>query len=393
MADTAKRPPFLLLVGSGTLCTIVLVVFARLAYGLVLPAMRDSLGLSNTDMATLGTITALGYLSLVMVAGVFAARFGARRSVLLGLLIACAGFAGLSQASDYRMLVPWMVLLGFGTAFGYTPLISLLASWYPNRRGTVIGLANAGVGAGTLVSGHLVPWLISADAQDGWRLVWEVFAGFGLLVVLAVFAFLHDPPRQYAPADGAPGHQVLRIYRQPRVVMVGLVYGVVGMTYIAQAVFMYSFALDAGISELRAGQMVSTLGLVSIFSGPAWGSLAGRIGHGNTLTLCMALALLATLLPVIAPESSWAFALHYPLLGLCIGGLFTSTLAAASSSVPAWQGAVAVSFVTLFFASGQLVGPYAAGLLIEWQGFRTAFAASCLMMVLGLVFCWRLRRT
>jgi MFS family permease len=392
MADTARRPPFLLLVGSGTLCTIVLVVFARLAYGLVLPAMRDSLGLSNTDMATLGTITALGYLSLVMVAGVFAARFGARRSVLLGLLIACVGFAGLSQASDYRMLVPWMVLLGFGTAFGYTPLISLLASWYPNRRGTVIGLANAGVGVGTLVSGHLVPWLISTDAQDGWRLVWEVFAGCGALVMLAVFAFLHDPPRQNAPDAGTPGHQVLRIYRHPRVVMVGLVYGVVGMTYIAQAVFMYSFALDAGITELRAGQMVSTLGLVSVFSGPTWGSLADRIGHGNTLTLCMALALLATVLPVMAPEP-WAFALHYPMLGLCIGGLFTSTLAAASSSVPAWQSAVAVSFVTLFFAAGQLVGPYAAGLLIEWHSFRAAFAASCLMMGLGLVFCWRLRRT
>src|SRR5690606_37697693 len=202
MADTAKRPPFLLLVGSGALCTIVLVVFARLAYGLVLPAMRDSLGLSNTDMATLGTLTALGYLSLVMVAGVFAARFGSRRAVLLGLLLACAGFAGLSQASNFRLLVPWMMLLGFGTAFGYTPLISLLASWYPNRRGTVIGLVNGGGGVGTLLSGHLVPWLIGTDAQHGWRLVWEVFAGCGVLVMLAVLAFLRDPPRQHAPAAG-----------------------------------------------------------------------------------------------------------------------------------------------------------------------------------------------
>ena len=80
-----------------------------------------------------------------MVAGVFAARFGGKQSVLLGLVLVTLGFIGLSQASDYRVLLALMVMLGMGTAFGYTPLISLLANTYPKRRGSVIGFTNSGV--------------------------------------------------------------------------------------------------------------------------------------------------------------------------------------------------------------------------------------------------------
>lgn len=51
----------------------------------------------------------------------------------------------LNLVSAYGWLLMAMVLLGFGTAFAFTPLISLLGSWYPERRGTVIGFSNSGV--------------------------------------------------------------------------------------------------------------------------------------------------------------------------------------------------------------------------------------------------------
>src|SRR5699024_5943930 len=118
-----KRPPFALMVATGAACTVVILVFARLCYGLVLPAMREGLGLSYVQAANLSTATALGYLLFVMVAGVFAARYGGKQAVLIGLLLVTGGFIGLTQARDYTTLLVLMVLLGTGTAFGYTPLI------------------------------------------------------------------------------------------------------------------------------------------------------------------------------------------------------------------------------------------------------------------------------
>ena len=48
-----RRPPFFLMVSTGAACIVVLLVFARLSYGLVLPAMREGLQLSYGQAANL----------------------------------------------------------------------------------------------------------------------------------------------------------------------------------------------------------------------------------------------------------------------------------------------------------------------------------------------------
>ncbi len=386
MHTVNQRPPAWLLVLTGIICTLVVVVFARLAYGLVLPAMREDLGLSYAQAANLGTVTALGYLSLVMLAGIFAGRFGGRLAILLGLLMGAMGFLGLSLASDYYVLLALMVLLGFATAFAYTPLISLLGAWYPEKRGIIIGLANSGVGLGMLVAGSLIPWITLKYPDNGWRLVWIIFAGAALAAALLVYLVLRDPPGINRVSLQQTGETSARsVYRNSHVITIGLIYGVVGITYIVQSIFMYSFALDVGISAATAGRLVALMGFISIFAGPGWGWAADRIGHANALVTCMSLSLLGTLLPVFWPVTT-AFALHYVLLGFSITGLFTSILAASTSTVQPTQAPVAVSFVTLFFAIGQLLGPAVAGLLIEWQdGFRLVFALSAGLMAFGII--------
>lgn len=394
MTSLDRQPPLAAMVATGMLCTIVLVVFARLAYGLVLPAMREGLGLSYAEAANLGTVTALGYLALVMAAGMFASRWGARLAIILGLCLAGIGFIGLSLASHYAVLMVMMALLGFGTAFGYTPLISLLGSWYPKRRGAVIGFANAGVGLGMLISGTLIPYLTAEGAQDGWRMVWTLFAAGALFVIFVAIVVLRDPPRAGPISDReAPLPQIRAgVYRNPHVITVGLVYGVVGMTYIVQTIFMFSFALASGIPALTAGRLASVMGFLSIFAGPTWGWVSDRIGRSNSLVLSMSLSLVGMALPVIWPTLA-AFTAHYIILGLCVTGMFTSVLAASTETVHPRQAPVAVSFVTLFFAVGQLIGPAISGLVIEWtDGFRTTFALTCAMMLVGVYLCWHTRK-
>lgn len=390
MNPSPSRPG--LTIGTGVLVTIVVLVFARLAYGLILPAMRTGLGLSYQQAGNLATVTALGYLCLVMAAGIAAARWGGRRTVILGVVLTTLGFVGLSVASHYVLLVVLMALLGFGTAFAYTPLVSLLVGWYPERRGAVIGMLNSGVGIGMLLAGWLIPYLNEARGVDGWRLAWALFAAGGGLATVAALAFLRDPPGQGRGAGRSlPPVDKAAVYGNRRVIAVGILYGIVGLTYIAQAIFMYSFALEAGVSPLTAGRLAGLMGVLSIFSGAAWGWLSDRIGRGTVLVLSMALTLLGTAVPVVWPAPA-GFAAHYLILGLTMSGLFTSVLAAATEHVGAREAPLAVSYVTFFFAVGQFAGPAVTGLLIDWGGgFRWAFAGSCAVMLAGLHVTWRIR--
>ncbi len=381
MDTPENRPPIALLVPISMLCTLVAVVFGRLSYGLILPAMREGLGLSYSAAANLGTVTALGYLVLLLYAGVFAGRYGGKRSILLGLSLGFCGYTGLSLFSAYPLLLLCMVLLGFGTAFTFTPLVSLLGAWYPERRGMVIGFSGSGVGIGIFLSGILIPLVTESGDSDAWRMIWATFAVIALVVIVLVALFLRDPPQSGAPLSMRRG--LASVYRNPHVVRMGLIYGVVGLTYIVQVLFMYSFALDEGVDPVLAGRLVSIMGFMSIFSGPVWGSIADRIGHARSLTSCMVVAMAMTWLPVLWPTTT-AFVIHFVVIGLSVSGLFTSVLAASTANVKPQNAAMAVSFVTLFFATGQLVGPALAGPLIDWQqDFRLTFACSGALMAMG----------
>lgn len=392
MTDRIGRPPAWLMIGTGILVVVVVLVFARMAYGLILPPMRQGLDLSYKQAGNLGTITALGYVTLVMVAGGFAARFGGKLAVTIGVLLAVTGFVGLSLASNYYLIMALMALLGFATAFAYTPLVSVLAMWFPERRGAVIGLLSSGVGIGMLTVGGLVPYFSETFGDNGWRYAWALFAAIGVVVLLAVLAFLRNPPVPTSGEGQAPRPvDKTAVFRNRRVITVGLVYGVIGVTYIVQTIFMYSFAVESGISPLTAGRLAATMGVISVFASPTWGWLSDRIGRGNSLTLTMSASLIGTAIPIVWP-TTWGFALHFIILGCTVAGLFTSVLAASTEQVEPREAPLAVSFVTVFFAVGQFLGPAIAGWLIDSAGgFRTAFIFTCAVMAIGVYLSWRVR--
>jgi MFS family permease len=369
-------------IASGMLVTLVAVAFARLAFGLILPFMRADLGLDYQQAGNLGTAAALGYLFLVMAAGVFASRWGGRNAVLLGLGLTTAGFALLGLGSAYPLLLFAMLLLGCGTAFCYTPVISLLAGCYPARRGMVIGMANSGIGVGMLASSVLMPYLAASLGQDAWRWVWAIFCVTSLIAFGAAFSLL---PNQRTGGQAARAAAGASVYRNRRVQLVGLLYGVVGTTYIAQATFMYSFALESGLAPAVAAQLAALLAVLSVFAAPGWGLLSDRIGRPLALTIAVGLNAIGTAIPLFWPTVA-GFSLHYLILGCTVSGMFTSILIMAAESVEPQQAPRATSFVTLFYATGQFLGPAAAGFLIQHAGgFRTAFAASTAVLIMGFV--------
>ena len=393
MSPTQERPNLLIMVTCGLLTSLVVIAFARMAYGLILPPMRADLGLSYQQAGILGTITAFGYLGFVLVGGIAAARFGARLTIVFGLVSVAMGFAGLTMASHYWLLLALMALLGFGTAFSFAPMVSLLATWYPEKRGLVIGLMTSGVGLGVLLTGALVPWMTSLFGNDGWRVSWGIFCAVAVVVAVLITVFAKDPPRLATGSSGSPpSDDKWLIYRNPRVVTVASVYGIIGVTYIVQAIFMVSFMVEEGHSEATAGAFMAMMGLLSIAAGPLWGWMSDHWVRGNSLASAMGLVTLAMGLPLLDQSLSFFF-LHFLIMGLSVNGMFALIQASATDQVAPRYIPIAFSFVTVFFATGQLIGPAVSGWLIEMGGgFRVAFGFTFLVLLVGVYLTLRIRR-
>ncbi|MDE5414507.1 MFS transporter [Alkalihalobacterium chitinilyticum] len=377
----------------GMLTTIVVLAFARLSYGVVLPFMRDGLHITYKEAGLLGTITSFGYVCTVMFAGVLAAKWGGKQTVLLGISIVTFGFIGLTFTPFYSLTILFMLLLGIGTAFTYTPLISLLVAWFPQQKGFVIGLTASGVGVGLLLTGVIIPALNASFPIIGWRLSWGLFAIVSFTVVLLTLLLIKNPPAANSQESNNQQSSPREIYRNPAIINVGFIYGIIGIAYIIQMLFIMSFMIEYGVSATLAGQLIALNGILSIFSGPIWGIVSDKLGRRKSLILTMALTLMFMLLPILYP-TLLGFIVHMVGLSCTLIGLFTLIQAASMDQVKPADMPLAFSYVTLYFAVGQFIGPTIAGWLIDdWGGFKGAFLFSSICLSVGLVLCLKVRST
>ncbi|MFC0273426.1 MFS transporter [Metabacillus herbersteinensis] len=375
----------------GMLTTIVVLAFARLSYGVVLPFMRDGLQITYKEAGFLGTTTSLGYLCTIMFAGVCASKWGGKNTVLLGISLVSLGLIGLAFTPTYWVTFLFMILLGVGTSFTYTPLISLLVAWFPEQKGLVIGLTTSGVGIGILFTGIIVPYLNDVFLGSGWRISWGLFAIISLVVGLLTFLFIKNPPIMLASEKDEQASSPSEVYKNKDVINVGLIYGVIGVAYIVQMIFIMSFMIDSGVSVALAGQLIALNGILSIFSGPIWGFISDKIGRRSSLILTMGITLFAILLPVFSPTLIW-FIIHIVILSCTLTGLFTLVQASSMDHVKPADMPLAFSYATFYFAIGQFVGPTIAGWLIDdYGGFRSAFLFSAVCLVFGLLLTFKVK--
>jgi MFS family permease len=134
------------------------------------------------------------------IAGWISDRFGPRRVMMAGILMAGGALIGLGWVSTLGMFY----LFYFFNALGYVcggplPNQVLLSRWFDKSRGKAMGFAYLGIGIG----GATVPWISHALVEHfGWQAALRLL---GLLIVVVSFplAFLvKEVPPQFA-ADRA----------------------------------------------------------------------------------------------------------------------------------------------------------------------------------------------
>lgn len=369
----------------GMLTTTVVLAFARLSYGVVLPFMKDGLEISYQQAGYLGTTTSLGYLSTVVFAGILASKWGGKRTVILGISLVTLGFIGLALSPFYWMMYLFMLFLGIGTAFTYTPFISLIVARFPQKKGLMIGLATSGVGIGMLFAGIIVPYLGSIYGDIGWRMTWGIYAIISLIVVFLTLRFIEPTPTENEKVNNIQNTSPKEIYLNPNVMRVGFIYGIIGIAYIVQVIFIMSFMIESGVSSKVAGQLMAVNGILSIFSGFIWGGISDRLGRRFSLIATMGLVMLSMLIPVFFP-SILGFTVHVIIISCTITGLFTLIQASSMDHVKPKDMPVAFGYVTFYFAAGQLIGPTIAGWLIDdFGGFKTAFLFCAFCLGIGFI--------
>jgi MFS family permease len=389
----------------GTLVVFASLGLARFGFSVLFPEMQKGLEMDNIQAGMMATSNLVGYLSLSLLGGALAARFGPRAIITAGLLTVGITLILTGIAENFFTATLWRTLTGIGSGASNVPVIGLLASWFtPRRRGLAAGIVVTGSSLGLIFAGPIVPWIISGFNPHGWRICWYLFGGLTLMIALAGGFFLRNRPSQMGlkpvgPHAGysldSPGAQALRwadVYKSPTLWHLGMVYMAFGFSYIIYMTFFVKYLIaEGGYTSQAAGNLFMTMGWCSMLCGLIWGSLSDLIGRRMTLVLVYCIHGVSFFLFAVWPVAV-GFILSAVLFGFSAWSIPAIMAATCGDVFGPRMAPAALGFITLLFGIAQAFGPGIAGAMAENAGsFSSAFILAAVVALTGAVAAWLIR--
>jgi predicted MFS family arabinose efflux permease len=386
--------------GMGFLGAFGGVGLGRFGYSAILPAMQQGLQISSAAAGALASWNLGGYLIMAIVSGVLSHRFGPRRVVGVGSLVAALGMAVSGLAEGMAWASVGRLLTGLGSGAVFVPSVALMSSWFDaRRRGMVSGIVASGPALAMVVAGPVVPVVIRAGGTEGWRFAWYLFAGLTFLVGVLTLLFQRDrpftEPELSGPAsDGWSSAGLLIILRSRYAWHMAFVYMSFGFAYMVYLTFFQRrLTGDLGLSSVEAGNLFLLLGAASVICGLVWGSISDHMGRGKALALNSLLQAAAAALFAWWP-STCGIILSTLLCGLTAIAVPGIIGAGCADSFGARLASTSLGFVTVFMGIGQVLGPYLAGRMADSYGtLKYSYLLSAGVFLVASVLAVALRDT
>jgi len=376
------------IVGVGVLVKMAALGFGRFAYPMLIPSMRESVGFSYVEMGFLSGAIMLGYLLFSLVGGVLATRFGPKRIVIASLLCGSLSMFSIGKLSGFFPLAFFAFAMGAGGAGSHISMTTLPMAWFEEKRlGKALGVVTGGTGLGIIVTGILLPYLLSNLGKEAWRQCWFILALITFAVAIAGSIFLKEKPSQ-AGKLSSPDEETISLPSRGRrdgltLRAIFLIYFIFGFAYNIYATYFVAYIVEEiGLSEKTAGNTWALFGWMCMVSGLIWGFLSDRLGRREALLWNNGIISLSVLISLL---------FHQPfLLGLSaflFGSTFLGTvtvIAACIGDQVSEKRASVYGLVTLIHGIGQFLGTTLGGYFKDLTG---SFQLTLISSLIGFLLC------
>ena len=359
--------------------------FARMAYALVLPSMRDDLAWNYTQAGWLNTANAIGYLIGAVVTRLIIRRSGNRALFVAGVLLTALSVLATGLTRDIAWLGVWRIASGISGAAAFIAggaLSGNILPAHPQRAGTTIAIYFGGGGIGFLLCGVLLPIMLDAGGPSAWQQAWVGMGGASLvmLVACAWAAWRIAEPNTVPEGESQTGTYGVSHLKAGLAAYVAF-----GLGYIGYMTFVIAWMRDHGASTGEVIAMWTTFGMASILGPWIWRIPLNTWIPGRMLSAALATLALGAVLPLFS-AGMVSMLLSATLFGASMWNIPGSITHLVKRALPkqAWGSAVAT--FTIYFAAGQIAGPVMTGALADlFGGLGTGLALSVGVLALGSV--------
>jgi predicted MFS family arabinose efflux permease len=365
---------------------------ASLGFSPLLPEIQKDLGASYSQIGLFTGMYGIIALLVSLPAGVFAARIGEKRALLIGLGVTAIGLAALSQATRYDVALAFRALwlIGYRTAFigVFTAMAMVTPEKYRSRTMGILGAMAAFASViGAPFGTRVAAWL-------GWRGGIQGYAAITLLGAI-VFGLLYHRQRSQSPGVAGPpgtsphGASMTRAgaasaLRNP-IIWSMILLGLINMGGFSVTFFVpYAVKSVFGMGAQDAASIISASYLVSIPLNLVFGYLCDRYSRWNMMIWLAVLLIPASF--AVMSRDILVFRIAVALI-VSLGHAATNQIYAIGSSLlPKEEVGKGMGIVGLGSGIFGYLGPQMLGYLRDATGGFTAgwvFVACAAVLALG----------
>ncbi len=372
---TESRAPQIFAVVTAFLALLAIVGMALYGLPRFYPFFVQELGWSRQQVTSGNAYSKIAVaLAFGFIAGRLVDRFGPRRLMLVGIVMAGLALVGLSYVTTLGAFYFFYAFNALGyVCGGPLPNQVLLSRWFDKGRGKAMGIAYLGIGVG----GALVPLLAFTLTQSlGWRgALWWL----GVLMIVVAFPaawFVREPPAAAASARAASQLSLAPIVSRPVffLLLVGSMcsIGAVGGTMQNLALYL---SLDRKLAQADIDGTLSLILIGSLVGRLLMGWLADRVAKKRVMILIYVIvaaaipplfyAPTATTLKVCAFVFGIGLGGDYMIIPLMAAELYGVAILGRVLGIVLTADSVAESLVPMLVASlRDSTGSYASGFLV-----------------------------
>ena len=193
---------------SGFVMTVATVPFFH-ALGIWSVALESHFAWTRTQMFIAFVLSRIEGGIMGPLEGYLTDRLGARRMVLIGLLILGAGFLLFSRVENLWMFYASFMIMALGVGLGgWLPLMTVVNNWFIRQRSSAMGWASVLSRLGALALVPAIAWAVDPDADRlGWQTTALIIGAIILLSALLIPRFIRNRPEDYGQhpdGDEAP---------------------------------------------------------------------------------------------------------------------------------------------------------------------------------------------
>ncbi|MDE2844203.1 MAG: MFS transporter [Chloroflexota bacterium] len=162
-------------------------------------ALESHFGWSRGQLGLALTFTRIEGGLMGPIEGYMTDRLGARRMVLMGLLILGVGFLIFAGVRNLWMFYLAFIVMALGQGLGsWLPLMTTINNWFTRRRATAMGWANVGSRIGALLLVPAIAWAIDPEqTRLGWQMTALILGVFTLVIAFPLTRLIRNRPQDY----------------------------------------------------------------------------------------------------------------------------------------------------------------------------------------------------